>query len=66
MKESARWTSGISVVASGLAVFVVAIALVRFTGVPARPWLYIGIVAGILSAVGGLLLAVVRARDWSG
>jgi hypothetical protein len=46
-------------------VAVVAIAVVRFTEVPAEPWLYIGLVIGILSALGGFGLALIRARELS-
>ena len=65
MKQTAPWTSSISLVVLGLAVSVVAIAVVRFTDVGARPWLYLALVLAMLSALGGLVLAVVRAKQWS-
>jgi hypothetical protein len=65
MKQKVRWTSSISLVAVGLALAVVAIAVVRFTDMGARPWLYVALVLAMLSALGGLVLAVVRAKQWS-
>lgn len=65
MKERAGWTLGITPVAIGIAFTGASIAVVRFTGVPANPWLYIAVVVGILSAVGGLILAMARAKEWS-
>jgi hypothetical protein len=38
---------------------------VRFTDVVARPWLYLALVLVVLSALGGLILAMVRAKQWS-
>ncbi len=64
-KERTLWSSGIGIVVIGVAVAVVAIAVVRFTEVPAEPWLYIGLVIGILSALGGFGLALIRARELS-
>ena len=65
MKEAARWTSSISLVALGLVLSVVTIVVVRFTDVGARPWLYVALVLAMLSALGGLVLTVVRAKQWS-
>ena len=65
MRGTVRWTSGISLFVLGLALSVTGIAVVRFTGVEARPWLYLALVLAILSALGGLILAMVRARQWS-
>lgn len=63
MKEGTRWTLGIAPFAIGLAFTVVVIALVRLSDVPANPWLYIAVVVGILTAVGGVLLAMARANE---
>ena len=63
MKEGTRWTIGITPFAVGLGFTVVVIALVRLSDLPANPWLYIGVVVGILTALGGLLLAMARANE---
>lgn len=65
MQEKARWTIGITPFAIGLGFTLVVLALVQFTDVPARPWAYIAVVVGILTAVSGLLLAMIRAREVS-
>jgi hypothetical protein len=65
MRGTVRWTSGISLYVLGLALGVIGIGIVRFTGVGARPWLYLALVLVVLSALGGLILAMVRAKQWS-
>lgn len=65
MQERTLWSSGIAAVAIGVVVAVIAIGVVRFTDVPAEPWLYIGLVIGVLSALGGGGLAFIRAKEWS-
>ncbi|HWM21493.1 MAG TPA: hypothetical protein VNO51_17500 [Ilumatobacteraceae bacterium] len=65
MKERTLWSSGIGLVLIGVAVAVLAIAMVRFTGVPAAPWGYVGLVVGALSAIAGAGLAFIRAKEWS-
>jgi hypothetical protein len=65
MRGTVRWTSGISLYVLGLALGVIGIAIVRFTDVGARPWLYLALVLAVLSALGGLILAMVRAKQWS-
>jgi hypothetical protein len=65
MRGTVRWTSGISLYVLGLALGVIGIGIVRFTDVVARPWLYLALVLVVLSALGGLILAMVRAKQWS-
>ncbi len=65
MKERARWTLGITPFAIGLGFTAAVFVLVRFTDVPARPWFYIAVAVGIVTAVIGLLLAMIRAREVS-
>ncbi len=65
MKERTLWSSGIGLVLVGVAVAVLAIAMVRFTDVPAAPWGYVGLVVGALSAIAGAGLAFARAKEWS-
>ena len=64
-KEKALWSTGIGVIVLGVAVAIVLIGLVRYTDLPAQPWVYIGVVVGILSAVGGGILTLIRAREVS-
>jgi hypothetical protein len=64
-KERTLWESGIALVLIGVALSAIAIASVRFFDVPAEPWLYIGIVLGIFSAMAGGALAFIRARELS-
>jgi hypothetical protein len=64
-KERTLWSSGIGLVVLGVAVAVVVILVVRFTDVGREPWGYIGLTVGILSAVAGLGLAFIRAREVS-
>jgi len=64
-KEKALWSTGIGVIVLGVAVAIVLIGLVRYTDLPAQPWVYIGVVIGILSAVGGGILTLIRAREVS-
>jgi len=64
-KERTLWSSGIGLVVLGFAVAVVTILMVRFTELGREPWGYIGLAVGILSAVGGLGLAFIRAREQS-
>ena len=64
-QERTLWESGIALVLIGVAVSVTLIAVVRFTTVPAEPWLYIGVVIGIFSAMAGGALAFIRARELS-
>lgn len=64
-KERALWSSGIGIVVIGVAVAVATIVVVRLTKLPAEPWLYIGLVIGIMSALGGFGLAFMRARELS-
>lgn len=65
MKERTLWSSGIGLVLIGIAVAVVATAVVRLTEVPAAPWGYVGLVVGALSAIVGAGLAFTRAKEWS-
>jgi hypothetical protein len=65
MKERTLWSSGIGLVLIGIAVAVVASAVVRLTEVPAAPWGYVGLVVGALSAIAGAGLAFSRAKKWS-
>jgi len=64
-QERTLWESGIALVLIGVAVSVTLIAVVRFTDVPDEPWLYLGIVIGIFSAMAGGALAFIRARELS-
>jgi hypothetical protein len=64
-KERTLWSSGIGLVVLGFAVAVVTILVVRYTDAGKEPWGYIGLAVGILSAVGGLGLAFLRARELS-
>jgi hypothetical protein len=64
-QERTLWESGIALVLIGVAVSVTLIAVVRFTTAPAEPWLYIGVVIGIFSAMAGGALAFIRARELS-
>jgi hypothetical protein len=64
-KERTLWESGIALVAIGVALSLILIAVVRFTDVPDEPWLYLGIVIGIFSAMAGGALAFIRARELS-
>ena len=64
-QERTLWASGITLVLMGVAVSVVTIAVVRFTEAPKQPWLYIGLVVGIFSAMAGGALAFIRARELS-
>jgi hypothetical protein len=64
-KERALWSTGIGVIVLGVAVAIVLIALVRYSDLPAEPWVYVGVVIGILSAVGGGILTLIRAREVS-
>ena len=64
MKEPVRWTSGISFVVLGVILSVVGISVVRFTEARAEPWLYLTLVIG-MSALGGLVITVIRAKQWS-
>lgn len=64
-KERTLWSSGIGLVVLGFAVALLAILVVRFTDVGVEPWGYIGLVLGILSAMGGAGLAFIRARELS-
>jgi len=64
-KERTLWSSGIGLVVLGFAVAVVTILVVRLTDVGREPWGYLGLTVGILSAVGGLGLAFIRAREVS-
>lgn len=64
-QERTLWESGIALVLIGVAVSVTLIAVVRFTTAPAEPWLYIGLVIGIFSAMAGGALAFIRAREMS-
>lgn len=63
MRERTRWTLGLTPFVIGLVFTAAVIAIVRFTDVPANPWLYIAVVVGILTAVGGVLLAMARAFE---
>jgi len=64
-QERTLWESGIALVLIGVAASVTLIAVVRFTTAPAEPWLYIGLVIGIFSAMAGGALAFIRAREMS-
>lgn len=64
-QERTLWETGIALVLAGVALSVTLIAVVRFTAVPTEPWLYIGIVIGIFSAMAGGALAFIRARELS-
>jgi len=64
-QERTLWETGIALVVIGVALSVTIIAVVRFTGVPEEPWLYLGIVIGIFSAMAGGALAFIRARELS-
>lgn len=64
-QERTLWASGITLVLIGVAIAVIFIAVVRFTGAPAEPWLYIGLVIGVFSAMAGGALAFIRARELS-
>ena len=65
MKERTEWASGITFVALGVVVGLGAILLVRYTDLPKEPWLYLGLTVGLLSALGGMVLAMIRARELS-
>jgi hypothetical protein len=65
-KERTLWSSGIGLVVLGFVVAAVTILVVRFTDVRAEPWGYIGLVIGVLSAMGAGGLAFIRARELSG
>ncbi len=64
-QERTLWASGIGLVLMGVAVSIVTIAMVRFTEAPKQPWLYIGLVIGVFSAMAGGALAFIRARELS-
>lgn len=64
-QERTLWESGIALVLIGVAVSITLIAVVRFTTAPAEPWLYIGVVIGIFSAMACGALAFIRARELS-
>jgi len=64
-QERTLWETGIALVLIGVALSAIAIASVRFFDAPAEPWLYIGIVIGIFSAMAGGALAFIRARELS-
>jgi uncharacterized membrane protein YidH (DUF202 family) len=64
-QERTLWETGIALVVTGVALSAILIALVRFTDVPDEPWLYLGIVIGIFSAMAGGALAFIRARELS-
>lgn len=64
-KERTLWESGIALVLIGVALSAIVIAVVRFTEAPAEPWLYIGLVIGVFSAMAGGALAFIRARELS-
>jgi hypothetical protein len=64
-KERSLWSTGIALVALGFVAAVVTILVVRLTDVGREPWGYIGLTVGILSALGGLGLAFIRARELS-
>ena len=64
-KERALWSAGIGVVVLGVAIAAISIGVVRYTDVRAEPWLYIGVVIGFLSALGGGILTLIRAREVS-
>jgi hypothetical protein len=65
MQERTEWASGISFVAIGVLVGIGGIVLVRFTELPKEPWLYVSLTVGLVSALGGLILAMIRARELS-
>ena len=64
-KERTLWSSGIGLVVLGFAVAVTTILVVRYTDVGREPWGYLGLTVGALSALGGLGLAFMRARELS-
>ena len=64
-QERTLWETGIALVLTGVVLSVILIALARFTDVPDEPWLYLGIVIGIFSAMAGGALAFIRARELS-
>lgn len=64
-QERTLWASGIGLVLMGVAASIVTIAVVRFTEAPKQPWLYIGLVIGVFSAMAGGALAFIRARELS-
>jgi hypothetical protein len=64
-QERTLWASGIGLVLIGVALSIVTIAVVRFTEAPKQPWLYIGLVIGVFSAMAGGALAFIRARELS-
>ena len=64
-QERTLWETGIALVLTGVALSAILIALTRFTNVPKEPWLYLGIVIGIFSAMAGGALAFIRARELS-
>lgn len=49
----------------GFAASIITIAVVRFTEAPKHPWLYIGLVISIFSAMAAGALAFIRAREVS-
>ena len=49
----------------GFAVAVATILVVRYTNAGREPWGYLGLTVGALSALGGLGLAFMRARELS-
>ena len=65
MKERTEWASGIPLVALGVIVGLSAVILVRYTDLPREPWLYLGFTVGLLSALGGMALAIIRTREVS-
>lgn len=64
-KERTHWSSGIGLVVLGFTVALATILVVRFTNVGREPWGYLGLAIGVLSALGGLGLAFMRARELS-
>lgn len=65
MQERTEWASGITFVVLGVVASLSIIIVVRFTDVPKEPWVYIGVAVGLLSALGGALLAFIRANEVS-
>lgn len=65
MQERTEWASGITLVVLGVIASLTIIIVVRFTDVPKEPWGYIGLAVGLLSALGGALLAFIRANEVS-